>query len=545
MQRVRSMAMICRTRLLPNGSRFSNLQSREVIRAQMLNVVVLGAGHNGLVAAVLLARAAQGRPSSRKKLGGAAARSGRSRGRRTSRRRRARTCSASCRRSSSRSSASTCPSMRRDPHYFLPTTDGRYLLFGSDRRGDERAVRAASSPRRDCDAHTCAASRDRAAPRRRRADVARRAALDRRDARSGTCARRCARRSSISVASRSRTTSRASTSRATCFAAMYAVTDGFSGLTDVEHAGHGDELPRPQHVPPPGIGRHVHDRERRHGHRHRAHRRRRARGGASSRRRTPSTHVKVGRRPRARRRFCRRHRSSSATSSSSTRTLRDARPVSAATDCRPSTTSGSTTTRERHDDEGEPRAARPAEVHVPSERVRQAASARRFTSCPDEREVTRVLARWLRGRASAASSASFRRSSGTSTRRVDQTLRDERRPPQLRALRAMGAVRALGRRRGRPKRRRYVKHLLSICDRFAPGTSDLVVDTFSLTPPKIEEHFGITRGHIHHVDNGSGFADRLPYATPIAGLYSCSAGTHPAGSVIGARRPQRGDACPE
>jgi phytoene dehydrogenase-like protein len=79
----------------------------------------------------------------------------------------------------------------------------------------------------------------------------------------------------------------------------------------------------------------------------------------------------------------------------------------------------------------------------------------------------------------------------------------------------------------------YVKHLLSICDRFAPGTSELVVDVMALTPPKIEQHFGITRGHIHHVDNQFGFADRLPYATPIAGLYSCSAGTHPAGSVIG------------
>ncbi len=81
---------------------------------------------------------------------------------------------------------------------------------------------------------------------------------------------------------------------------------------------------------------------------------------------------------------------------------------------------------------------------------------------------------------------------------------------------------------------RYVKHLLSICDRFAPGTSDLVVDTFPLHPQKVEQYFGITRGHIHHVDNGFGFADRLPYATPIAGMYSCSAGTHPAGSVIGA-----------
>src|SRR5687768_993199 len=26
----------------------------------------------------------------------------------------------------------TLPLVRRDPHYFLPTTDGRYLLFGSD-----------------------------------------------------------------------------------------------------------------------------------------------------------------------------------------------------------------------------------------------------------------------------------------------------------------------------------------------------------------------------------------------------------------------------
>jgi phytoene dehydrogenase-like protein len=81
---------------------------------------------------------------------------------------------------------------------------------------------------------------------------------------------------------------------------------------------------------------------------------------------------------------------------------------------------------------------------------------------------------------------------------------------------------------------RYVRHLLSICDRFAPGTSDLVQETFPLHPQKIEKYFGITRGHIHHIDNGFGFADRLPYQTPVAGLYSCSAGCHPAGSVIGA-----------
>ncbi|AKT41363.1 phytoene desaturase family protein [Chondromyces crocatus] len=80
---------------------------------------------------------------------------------------------------------------------------------------------------------------------------------------------------------------------------------------------------------------------------------------------------------------------------------------------------------------------------------------------------------------------------------------------------------------------RYAQHLLSICDRFAPGTSDLVADMFILHPQKIEEYIGIHRGHIHHVDNRFGFADRVPHRQPVAGLYSASAGTHPAGSVIG------------
>ena len=86
----------------------------------------------------------------------------------------------------------------------------------------------------------------------------------------------------------------------------------------------------------------------------------------------------------------------------------------------------------------------------------------------------------------------------------------------------------------RAQEERYVKHLLSICDRFAPGTSQLVQEVFALHPQKLEQHFGLTRGHIHHVDNSFGFADRLPYSTPIQGLYSASSGCHPAGSVIGA-----------
>jgi phytoene dehydrogenase-like protein len=80
----------------------------------------------------------------------------------------------------------------------------------------------------------------------------------------------------------------------------------------------------------------------------------------------------------------------------------------------------------------------------------------------------------------------------------------------------------------------YVEQLLAVCDRYAPGTSELVADTMPLSPDRIESHFGITGGHIHHLDNTVSFTDRMPYATGVAGLYAGAAGCHPGGSVIGA-----------
>jgi phytoene dehydrogenase-like protein len=80
----------------------------------------------------------------------------------------------------------------------------------------------------------------------------------------------------------------------------------------------------------------------------------------------------------------------------------------------------------------------------------------------------------------------------------------------------------------------YVDRLLALVDRYAPGTTELVADTMPLSPPGIEKHFGITGGHIHHVDNTVAFNERMPYATGLDGLYAGSAGAHPAGSVIGA-----------
>jgi phytoene dehydrogenase-like protein len=79
---------------------------------------------------------------------------------------------------------------------------------------------------------------------------------------------------------------------------------------------------------------------------------------------------------------------------------------------------------------------------------------------------------------------------------------------------------------------RFVKQVLGVLDSFAPKTSELVVDVFALSPKKLETHFGVTRGHVHHVDDALIFGDRLAYTTPIGGLYACGAGCSPAGGVF-------------
>lgn len=80
----------------------------------------------------------------------------------------------------------------------------------------------------------------------------------------------------------------------------------------------------------------------------------------------------------------------------------------------------------------------------------------------------------------------------------------------------------------------YATHLLEVCERFAPGLRKLVYDRDVLAPPDIERRFGITGGQIHHIPNTRSFIDRIPYRTPIPGLYSAGSGGHPGGAVTGA-----------
>ncbi len=75
--------------------------------------------------------------------------------------------------------------------------------------------------------------------------------------------------------------------------------------------------------------------------------------------------------------------------------------------------------------------------------------------------------------------------------------------------------------------------VLSVLDTFAPGSRATVVDAQFLHPKKLETHFGVTRGHLRHTDETVVFADRMPHVTPINGLYSCSAACAPAGGMLG------------
>src|SRR5262249_31642493 len=80
---------------------------------------------------------------------------------------------------------------------------------------------------------------------------------------------------------------------------------------------------------------------------------------------------------------------------------------------------------------------------------------------------------------------------------------------------------------------RFTAGLLDMVERFAPGIRSLVVETALYHPKKIETHFGVTRGHLNHVDDTLLFGDRLPPTTPISGLYACGRGCGPAGGVFG------------
>jgi phytoene dehydrogenase-like protein len=75
---------------------------------------------------------------------------------------------------------------------------------------------------------------------------------------------------------------------------------------------------------------------------------------------------------------------------------------------------------------------------------------------------------------------------------------------------------------------------------YAPQLPEMILHRQVITPADLEEHYGLTGGHIFH---GELALDQLftmrpllgwaRYRTPIDGLYLCGNGTHPGAGLTG------------
>jgi phytoene dehydrogenase-like protein len=87
----------------------------------------------------------------------------------------------------------------------------------------------------------------------------------------------------------------------------------------------------------------------------------------------------------------------------------------------------------------------------------------------------------------------------------------------------------------------FAYRCLDIIEEYAPGFRDLIIDKQVLTPLDLERRFGLTGGNIFHGEMSLDqmfvmrpVAGSARYRTPIRGLYLCGSGTHPGGGVMGA-----------
>lgn len=90
-------------------------------------------------------------------------------------------------------------------------------------------------------------------------------------------------------------------------------------------------------------------------------------------------------------------------------------------------------------------------------------------------------------------------------------------------------------------KRDFVYRCLKIVDEFCPNFSSSIIGYDALSPLDLERVFGMHKGSIHHgaLSLGQiGPARPVPgwsnYRTPLKGLYLCGAGAHPGGGVMGA-----------
>jgi phytoene dehydrogenase-like protein len=90
------------------------------------------------------------------------------------------------------------------------------------------------------------------------------------------------------------------------------------------------------------------------------------------------------------------------------------------------------------------------------------------------------------------------------------------------------------------RRDEFADKAIDVLTGYAPNLKEMIVARQIITPLDLEQTYGLSGGHIHHGEQSlDQFFTFRPiigwaqYRTPIKGLYLCGAGTHPGGGVTG------------
>jgi len=82
--------------------------------------------------------------------------------------------------------------------------------------------------------------------------------------------------------------------------------------------------------------------------------------------------------------------------------------------------------------------------------------------------------------------------------------------------------------------------VVNLIEDYAPGFKNLILHRQVLTPLDLEQHYGLTGGHLYHAEmslDQTFFMRPVPgwsrYHTPIENLFLCGSGAHPGGGITG------------